>query len=196
MPANNPPHRPQPRASSYHRFAMAALAVAGRGGWRVSDLELLHQAPSYTADSLARLLAQGYAPDDLVFILGADAFADIEGWHAYPGVLDLAHFAVVSRPGLEASLVGQRLPALASRVSQTLERGRAPAIVLLDRPTADVSSSAIRRLRGEGRSIAGLVPAAVAQHIEQHGLYAGSSDAPDTRAPAPDRAAGRLHGQD
>ena len=40
IPANIPPHRPQPYASSYHRFAMAALAVAGRPGWRLSDIEL------------------------------------------------------------------------------------------------------------------------------------------------------------
>ena len=38
--ANIPPHRPQPVASSYHRFAMVALAIGGHERWRASDLEL------------------------------------------------------------------------------------------------------------------------------------------------------------
>ncbi len=32
--SSTPPHRSQPHASSYHRFAMVSLAVAGRAGWR------------------------------------------------------------------------------------------------------------------------------------------------------------------
>ena len=38
--SNVPPHRPQPLASAYHRFAMVALAVLDRPSWRASDLEL------------------------------------------------------------------------------------------------------------------------------------------------------------
>ena len=46
-----------------------------------------------------------------------------------------------------------------------------PVILLIDALTADVSSTAIRERVAEGASIAGLVPPAVQQHIEQHGLY-------------------------
>jgi nicotinic acid mononucleotide adenylyltransferase len=45
-------------------------------------------------------------------------------------------------------------------------------IFLIDARTPDVSSTAIRTRRARGESIAGLVPGAVEQHIEQHGLYA------------------------
>jgi nicotinate-nucleotide adenylyltransferase len=38
VPSNVPPHRPLPAASSYHRFAMVSLAVAGRPGLSTSDL--------------------------------------------------------------------------------------------------------------------------------------------------------------
>jgi nicotinate-nucleotide adenylyltransferase len=196
VPSHTPPHRPEPQASSYHRFAMAALAVAGRDGWRASDLELLREPPSYTADTLVRLHDEGFAPDALVFVLGADAFADIETWRGFPGVLDLAHFAVVSRPGTPAAGLARRLPALADRMTRRLAPGASPSIVLLEAPTADVSSTAIRRLRAEGRSIAGLVPPSVAQHIEQHGLYAASAAAPDVGAPFHDRAADGLHRED
>ena len=43
MPSSRPPHRTAPLASGFHRFAMAALAIAGRTGWQVSDSELPHQ---------------------------------------------------------------------------------------------------------------------------------------------------------
>src|SRR5262245_64525818 len=98
LPSNIPPHRPQPVASSHHRFAMAAMAIAGRRGWRALDVELQRAAPSYTADTLQRFHASGFAPSELVFITGADAFLEIATWHDYPAVLDRAHFAVVSRP--------------------------------------------------------------------------------------------------
>jgi hypothetical protein len=68
-------------------------------------------------------------------------------------------------------------------------------IILINASTADVSSTAIRRLRTEGRPITGLVDLGVQQHIEQHGLY--TSKLPDRRGPdgSSEPAAGRLHGQ-
>ena len=37
--SNVPPHRPQPVASSFHRFAMVAFAVRARANWRAAGLE-------------------------------------------------------------------------------------------------------------------------------------------------------------
>src|SRR5947207_10342102 len=116
VPSNIPPHRPQPVASSHHRFAMAAMAVAGHPAWRVVDLELRKDTPSYTADTLRHFHAIGFAPSELVFITGADAFLEIATWREYPAVLDLAHFAVVSRPGVPVGELSARLPALAPRM--------------------------------------------------------------------------------
>ena len=83
VPSYLPPHRPQPVASGYHRFAMAALVAAGRASWRASDLELQSAAPSYTTSTLDRLHAAGYAPTELFFVVGADAFAEIESCAAF-----------------------------------------------------------------------------------------------------------------
>lgn len=172
--AHLPPHRPQPAASGYHRFAMAALAVAGRSGWQASDMELLERGPSYTSAMLKRFHERGYAAPELFFIAGADAFADIGTWHDYPAILGRAHFAVVSRPGSRAGDLPRRLPRLASRMTSPPPGERSPGgtmIFLIDAPTADVSSTAIRRSVAAGGSIEGMVPPAVRQHIEQHGLY-------------------------
>ena len=187
IPAFIPPHRPQPFASAYHRFAMTAMATATLPGWRASDVELLAGGPSFTTDTLQRLHGAGYAPAELFFIIGADAFLDIESWKDFPAILDRARFVVVSRPEWPVRLVHERLPALADRV------------ICIDAPTANVSATAIRRLVSEHRSIAGLVPPAVQQHIERHGLYSSTTaDMPGEAGPrAPHgAAAGRLHGQE
>jgi nicotinate-nucleotide adenylyltransferase len=168
--SNVPPHRAAPVASSYHRFAMVALAVSNRPTWFASDIELRSAAPSYTSTTLQRFHGEGYAPAELFFLIGADAFAEIETWRDYPQILDLAQFAVVSRPGLPVAELRHRLPSLADR------------IISIDAPTADVSATDIRQRIAAGESIAGLVPPAVRQHIERHGLYTTMS--------------GRLHGED
>lgn len=174
IPANIPPHRPQPLASAYHRFAMAALVVAGRPSWSVSDLELRVDTPSYTSATLRRYHERGYSAAELFFLIGADAFADIGSWKDYPLILDLAHFVVVSRPGSPVAELPGRLAALASRmVGPPLDEiaETDASIILIEADTADVSSTAIRRCRAEGRSIAGMVDRSVQQHIEQNGLY-------------------------
>lgn len=196
IPSNVPAHRPQPFASSFHRFAMVALAVAGRPGWRASDLELRSEPPSYTTATLAQFHDRGYAPSELFFVMGADAFADIETWKDYPRLLDDAHFVVVSRPRCSVRELAGRLPALAPRMAEAPpdpDLHRAPVIILIDQTTADVSSTAIRQRRATGEPIAGLVNVGVQQHIEQHGLY--TSRVPGRRGMdnRPDNAASSLH---
>jgi nicotinate-nucleotide adenylyltransferase len=195
IPSNLPPHRQQPSASGFHRFAMASFAAAGRHGWRASDLELRADRPSYTSATLEQFHARGHRPEDLFFVIGADAFLEIESWRNFPRILDYAHFVVVSRAGCGARDLRVRLPKLAARMVDPARAKDRPAIVLLDAATPDVSSTAIRQLCAEGKSITGLVDAMVQQHIEQHGLY--TSRVPGRRAgderQAP--AAGRLHGK-
>jgi nicotinate-nucleotide adenylyltransferase len=200
IPASRPPHRAQPHASSHHRFAMAAMAVAGRPSWRAVDIELRETGTSYTSATLRRFHAEGLAPTGLYFIAGADAFLEIATWHDYPIVLDLAHFAIVARPGLTVGELPVRLPALRDRMRPAIESSDAAPqrtwIFLIDANTANVSSTAIRQARLNHHAITGLVPPSVEQHIEQHGLYQNSFDsAGDSRAAA-GRQAGRLHGQD
>jgi len=181
IPASLPPHRSEPCASAFHRFAMVAMAVAGRPGWRASDLEVLApQSPSFTSGTLRSFVDHGCRPTELFFIVGADAFSEIATWRDYPAILDLAHFAVVSRPGAAASQLRDRLPALASRMVAPagVESAEQTVIILIEAPTPDVSSTAML------------------QHIEQHKLYRltpmsrGAADAP----PMP--GAGRLHDED
>jgi nicotinate-nucleotide adenylyltransferase len=179
VPTRTPPHRNGTRASIYHRFAMAAIGAMSVEGVTVSDLDADTAGPSYTYALLDRLHADGYRPSQIVFITGADAFADIASWRRYPALLDGAHFAVVSRPRQSVETMRARLPELRDRFvfaedEEALPRldRPTPSIFLIDAATPDVSSTDLRQRLQTGASIAGLVPAEVERYIQRHGLYA------------------------
>jgi len=172
VPARVPPHRRKPSASSAHRFAMAAIACAGAPGLLLSDLEMDDQSPSFTEATLDRLAALDVDFRSLFLVTGADAFRDIQTWKGFPGILDRCHFVVVSRPGQSAPDLRQRLPELASRMVDARQGvPPAPAVLLVDAPTAPVSSTDVRRRALAGEGIHDLVTPGVAAYIEKHGLY-------------------------
>jgi nicotinate-nucleotide adenylyltransferase len=177
-PARVPPHRAGPLVSIYHRFAMVALAAESDPSVVACDLGLDSTEPSYTAALLDAFERAGHAVSQMVFILGADAFADIATWRYYPAILDRCHFAVVSRPGLGVTSLPARLPALASRfAAPTTEWPATPRVFLIDSPTPDVSSTEIRARARAGAALDGLVPPLVARYIRRHGLYADARPA-------------------
>jgi nicotinate-nucleotide adenylyltransferase len=203
MPSRIPPHRQQrPTASPFHRFAMAALAINDVDGLVISDEELCAAGTSYTAETLERLHARGLAATQIFFITGADAFAEIETWHRYPAVLDLAHFVVVSRPGFPVSGLPERVPSLQPRLLSAGDRAAAesrPGIFLVDARTPSVSSTEIRGRLARGERLTGLVAPAVDAHIRRHGLYSRNLEnggVSDEAVRAHQATAEHLHGQD
>ena len=178
VPSRVPPHRPtQPAASTYHRFAMVALATLDQPGFEACDVELRSPSPSYTAATLDHLSHEGLDPLQLVFIVGADAFAEIATWWKYPEFLDRAHFAVVSRPGCRVDALRTRLPDLAARMEDVRQNGPLtmsfdhPRLLLIDADTPDVSSTLVRDLVARAEPLTGLVPPAVAAYIRKTALY-------------------------
>ncbi len=200
IPAARPPHRTDsPRASGYHRLEMLRLAVAEEihsdraVRWEVSDLELRRDGPSFTFDTLEALHREGLTPLQVFFIIGADAFAEIAAWHRYPDVLDSANFVAVARRGTTLQSLAQRLPALASRMTQldhAPDRGGL-RVILIESDTPDVSSTDIRRRAAHGQSLTHLVPPIVAAYITQHSLYRSDQSSPVSGAPAVDPDPGR-----
>ena len=177
VPSRIPPHRSDPvTASGDHRLAMAQLAAADRPGWSASRIELDREGPSYTFDTLVALQKDA-AGAQIFFIIGTDAFAEIATWSRYPTVLDLAHFVVVSRPGITLDSLRDRVPS--AFPSAALSTGGRDAsaktrVILVEAHTPDVSSTDIRRRARAGESLAGLVPESVAHYIRTHRLYLGS----------------------
>jgi nicotinate-nucleotide adenylyltransferase len=170
VPAHDPPHRPDdPKASTYHRFALAALAIEGLAQWRLSDSELLRTGPSYTAHTLRALQAEGWKASQIFFILGSDAFAEIATWYDFPAVLNAANFVVVARPGTTLHAARERFEA--ARIPDPSAAGKQTAFHLLDAETPDVSSTVIRAKLAARIPIDDLVPPAVARYILKHRLY-------------------------
>jgi nicotinate-nucleotide adenylyltransferase len=180
IPSHQPPHRaPQPRASTFHRFAMVALAVGAHPRFAASDLELRSPGPSFTAVTLRALHAAGWAASQLFFITGTDAFAEIATWYDYPALLRLAHFVVISRPGQSFDVLRDRLPDVTDRMCEVGAEppgddvAASPRVFLVHADTPDISSTEIRARAAEGQPLTGLVPLEVERHIERHRLYAG-----------------------
>jgi nicotinate-nucleotide adenylyltransferase len=175
-PARVPPHRSGPLVSIYHRFAMVALAADADAALSACDLGLESTEPSYTGTLLESFARAGHQAAQMVFIIGADAFAEIATWRYYPSILDRCHFAVVSRPGLSVTALPARLPDLGGRFEPAPPPAwpTRPRIFLIDLPTPDVSSTDIRARAASGRSLDGLVPPAVERYVRRHGLYAAA----------------------
>jgi len=155
LPAGQPPHRARALAAAFDRYAMVSLATAHNAFFAPSPLELGREGPSYTVDTL-RALRAGSPRAEIFLVLGSDAFAEIGTWHAAAEVAAAATLVVIERPGPEAP--PPQLPEQARVV-----RVAAPGLL--------VSSSEVRRLRGEGKSVRYLVPEPVADYIDKRELY-------------------------
>ena len=175
VPVGVPSHRQRPIASAGDRLAMVTLAAQTQRWLRVSDIELTSPGPSYTIDTLDKLMAQGMDVGSLHVITGADAFADIFTWKGVPALLDRCPFVVVSRPGYPAPALRQLLPSLAHRMVDSIDCDftARTGIFLVDAPTAPVASTDVRARAASRMSLEGLVPEAVASYINRHDLYQG-----------------------
>jgi nicotinate-nucleotide adenylyltransferase len=157
IPAADPPHKPRlERTPFQHRYRMVELACAGDPKLRPSRLEEGRE-PSYSIDTIERLKRERPG-DELFFLIGADAFAEIRSWHRWQDVVDAVEFIVVTRPGHSYEIPS------GARVSR------------LDSVDLPVSSSAIRAKLGEGGKASEL-PASILSYVREHRLY-GASNGP------------------
>lgn len=180
LPNAVPPHRPQPWAGGEHRLAMVRHACSGHARLSADPWELSRPGPSYTLATLRhyRRLSGPHRP--LVFLIGADSFAGLAGWHRWREFVALCHLAVVPRPGApRPSLAVQHaFPQAPARLLMARPAGRR---LMLRRPRLDVSATQVRTtLARTGHSTA-LSPAVMA-YIHRHGLYTGSTINPDNEA--------------
>jgi nicotinate-nucleotide adenylyltransferase len=179
IPSYIPPHkRTTEMASPEDRFAMVELAVRPYPSVVASSLEIEAQERSYSIITLNKVKA--LYPDAWVFfILGVDAFLEIETWKSYREVLEQCRFIVISRPGFDLTAARDALPPEFDRAfhnvaecgdvgADALERFR---IFLLSIPALDISSTEIRLRVRSGRSIRGLVPRPVEEYISTKNLY-------------------------
>jgi nicotinate-nucleotide adenylyltransferase len=161
IPARTPPHKPvEEEPGPDHRLELCRLAVSGDPRFEVSDLEMKREGPSYTVDTLLELHSN--APDnDLYLIVGGDVAAGLPEWHEPERVLSLATLAVAKRRGTSRESVEAALG--------HLEGGGRTDFFRM--PRIGVSSTLVRRRVQAGEAIRYIVPDAVADYINHHGLY-------------------------
>lgn len=147
VPAANPPHKTA-RVDYEHRFRMVQLACSGDPRFVASRIEEGSEK-SYSIRTIERVKAWG---DEVFFIIGADAFADIETWRQWRDVVDAVEFIVVTRPGHQY---------------KTPEGARVRRLETLALP---VSSSEIRQRLAAGEDPPEL-PEAVLRYIRENRLY-------------------------
>ena len=145
-----------------HRRAMVELATRSDPGFLLCALELERPGDTYTVDTLEALRAEPGRDDDLFFIIGADALELFPQWKDPERILQLATLAVVPRPGYGDTAV---------EVVKRAVPGGAGRIVLVNAPLIEVSATGIRQRVAAGLWVRHLVPDAVAEYIEGHGLY-------------------------
>lgn len=154
MPARIPPHKTRAGITpAEHRLRMVELAVADHPAFRVTDVELRREGPSYTYDTM-RQLVSAYPDCRFSFIVGADMVELLPKWYRFAELIRLVRFIGLARPGTRLD-----------------RRAHEAYVSFVEMPAWDISSSLIRQKAAAGRSIRYLVPPAVERYIKEHGLY-------------------------
>jgi nicotinate-nucleotide adenylyltransferase len=153
-----------PPTSGEKRAQMVTQAIAGNPKFAVWLGELEKPGVSYTIETL-RALKTLYPDDSLYFLVGMDAVADLEKWREPEAVLSLAQMVAGVRPGTSEADARQRLPDVWER-----------QILFVPTSALDVSSTEIRQLARQDRSLSYLMPPSVVDFIQEHGLYKALSD--------------------
>jgi nicotinate-nucleotide adenylyltransferase len=173
IPAAIPPHKMNEEIiEAHHRLEMVRRATLKNPRFSTSDVELKRPGKSYSIDTVRYFREKSKNP--LYFLLGRDAFVEIESWKDFKNLFSLCNFIIMTRPG--------------SKQASPLPVGLAPAfrydreafgwvhvsgkmIFFKEINFLDISSTKVRELVEKGESIKYLVPPEVEAYIEKHGLY-------------------------
>ena len=114
----------------------------------------------------------------MYFIVGIDAFLEINTWKNYQDLFGLSHFVVMDRPGYRRSHVKKFLQQeISSEIIFYPRENRfllpwGFSVFLFPITLMDISSTRIRALRQKKQSIRYLVPYEVEDCIEEKNFYA------------------------
>ena len=132
IPAACPPHKPSATLTPYEeRFRMVQIACAPYSAFEASRLEEGKQL-SYTIDTVRRFKPSLQPADQLYFLIGADAFDELESWKDWTELVRSISFIVVTRPGVAYRtpagatafpLEGLELPVSSSEIRAKLAAG-------------------------------------------------------------------------
>jgi len=179
IPSYIPPHKTTGEiALPRDRMRMVELALRGRRRLIPSPIEMRAGGTSYSILTLKKIKAL-YPDAWIFFVLGIDAFLEIETWREWKRVLEQCLFIVMTRPGYRLgaakAVLGKAfrtkildVPASAKVREDWFSTFRVFCVPIR---ALDVSSTDIRRRIRRGESIRKCVPLAVERYIRDHRLY-------------------------
>ena len=160
IPAYKPPHKHIDDDLANHRYAMVKLAIDGVSGFNISNIEFRHERFSYTVNTMEELYKMFPAIEGKIsFIIGTDAFRQIEDWYETDRLKELVDFVVFPRED--------------NFNPDSLERFRNAGYncICVDMPFINLSSTVLRSRIKHGKPIGNLVPQKVQEYIKKNGLY-------------------------
>ncbi len=138
--------------NEYHRLHLIKSAIDGENKLRASSVEFNLPKPSYTVDSLA-YLNEKYKEFSFSILMGSDGFQNLNKWKNYDVIVKNHPFYIYERPGFE------------------IEQTFGATVHFLKAPLLEISSTMVRELIKEKKSIRFLVPDSVKAEIESAGYY-------------------------
>lgn len=178
IPASRQPLKAEKSVTPFvHRKEMVRLSIEGNASLSLSEMENEREGKSYSVDTVSHFLKNYKEITDLYFIVGQDAFQEIQLWKDWKRLLSLCNFVVMTRPGYETRGLADLFPpdfASQFRYNMSLDGYEGPTghFVFFRRLTfLDISSTDIRERVQRGASILYLVPDTVSDYIKKTSLY-------------------------
>ena len=176
IPSSVPPHKVTEKIiEAKHRLEMVNLAISSNPHFSASDLELSRPGRSFSIDTIR--FFQERLEDTFFFILGGDAFAEIETWKDFQNLFSLCHFIVMARPGSQKNISPSPFPEILIPDFRHAPGEKAwihhsgHRVYFKEISFLDISSTKVRELIEKGESVKYLIPAEVEAYIQKHGLY-------------------------
>ncbi|MBF0242437.1 MAG: nicotinate (nicotinamide) nucleotide adenylyltransferase [Desulfamplus sp.] len=191
VPSAIPPHKTsESLACANDRFEMVKQAVAPFSGLIPSDVELKREGKSFSIDTIKHFKGVVNDTTQLYFIMGSDAFFDIQTWKNSVDIFRLTHIIVMHRAGDCRSLKDVE-SFLKTEVSSNYEISESDSCVkyknvkldgsikkqdfksvyICEVPKINISSTLIREKIKRHESIKELVPEVVAAILYKKKLY-------------------------
>ncbi|MFP4070570.1 MAG: nicotinate (nicotinamide) nucleotide adenylyltransferase [Desulfovibrionales bacterium] len=173
VPAAVPPHKRNEHLLPFEfRLALLRASIEGRKKVAVNPLERERQGPSYTVDTLRQYRAHNQ-DDELYFVLGSTDLLTLPSWHEWQEICSLANLVVTDRGGRSSweidSFLAQHIPGSRRLDERRWQLASGTLMQHVAFPRMDLSSTMIRTLLQQGRSIAFLVPEQVERMLVAHG---------------------------
>lgn len=178
VPSSRPPHKLEAEITAFnHREQMIRLAIEDNVNFSFSEVEKLRAGKSYSVETVEYILNKYMEDLELYFIVGQDAFQAVTTWKDWERLLLLCNFAVMTRPGYDDMRLNDILPKefaekfIYDKKNDGFKGPTGHTIYFRHTTFLDISSSRMREMVGEGKSIKYLTPDKVRQYIAKNSLY-------------------------